>query len=95
MTRNQPCLAKHERDVSNMLLLDERDVKPYLVTNGESKQSKSNLWYLDNGASNHMTGQRSKFNMVDESIIGWVNFGDGSTVEIKGRGSIILKCKDE
>lgn len=54
----------------------------------------SNLWYLDNGASNHMTGQKSKFQVQDEKITGKVKFGDGSTVNIQGRGSILLKCKD-
>ncbi|GJX89148.1 zinc finger, CCHC-type containing protein [Tanacetum coccineum] len=31
---------------------------------------------------------------IDESIIGRVRFGDGSYVEIKGRGSILLGCKN-
>lgn len=52
------------------------------------------MWYLDNGASNHMSGQRSKFCTLDESITGQVRFGDGSAVEIKGRGSIAHRCKN-
>lgn len=52
---------------------------------------ESNLWYLDNGASNHMTGQFSKFNELDTKVTGEVMFGDGSLVQIKGKGSIILK----
>lgn len=54
---------------------------------------ETNLWYLDNGASNHMTGQRSKFKELDEKITGRVKFGDGSTIEIKGKGSMMFKCK--
>lgn len=53
----------------------------------------SNLWYLDNGASNHMTGQRSKFKDLDENVTGQVKFGDGSIVHIKGKGSVAIKCK--
>ncbi|XP_074342985.1 uncharacterized protein LOC141680749 [Apium graveolens] len=54
----------------------------------------SNMWYLDNGTSNHMTGQRSKFSVFDENVTGRMNFGDGSVVLIKGRGSIAIKCKN-
>ncbi|KAJ9566785.1 LOW QUALITY PROTEIN: hypothetical protein OSB04_002751 [Centaurea solstitialis] len=53
------------------------------------------LWYLDNGASNHMTGVKDHFNEIDEKITGNVRFGDGSYVEIKGKGSILLECKNE
>lgn len=41
-----------------------------------------------------MSGQKSKFNELDETITGKVKFGDGSTVEIKGKGSVSLSCKN-
>lgn len=47
-------------------MLNEGDVVPKLNRGAEAK-SKSNVWYLDNGASNHMTGLRSKFKELDES----------------------------
>lgn len=52
------------------------------------------MWYLDNGASNHMTGQRSKFTELDEKVIGEVRFGDGLTVSIRGKGTVTFKCKN-
>ncbi|XP_074326585.1 uncharacterized protein LOC141664527 [Apium graveolens] len=62
------------------LLISENDVMPKLKS--EVKANKeSNLWYLDNGASNHMTGYRTKFRELDESITGRVKFGDGSMAE--------------
>ena len=51
-------------------------------------------WYLDNGARNHMTGDKEKFQELDEAIIGKVKFSDGRSVEIKGKGSILFKCKN-
>lgn len=41
-----------------------------------------------------MTGQKSKFRVLDESVGGRVKFGDGSLVDIKGKGSIVLKYKN-
>lgn len=47
-----------------------------------------NVWYLDNGASNHMSGNRSFFCRLDEGVTGKVCFGDDSRIDIKGKGSI-------
>lgn len=41
-----------------------------------------------------MTGEKNKFNKLDENITGQVHFGDGSTVLIRGKGSVLLKCKN-
>jgi hypothetical protein len=49
------------------------------------------VWYLDNGASNHMTGDHHKFRSIDNIVSGKVRFGDGSAVEIHGRGSILFQ----
>nr|GEX65952.1 ribonuclease H-like domain, reverse transcriptase, RNA-dependent DNA polymerase [Tanacetum cinerariifolium] len=43
------------------------------------------LWYLDNGASNHMTGVGEHFKKLDEKVNRKVRFGDGSYIEIKGK----------
>ena len=51
----------------------------------------NNIWYLDNGASNHMTRDRLKFRDIDQAIFGKVWFGDGSSVEIMGKGSILFQ----
>jgi transposase InsO family protein len=50
-------------------------------------------WILDSGATNHMTGARSAFADLDGSIRGSVRFGDGSTVAIEGRGTVLFKGK--
>lgn len=51
------------------------------------------LWYLDNGASNHMTGDLQKFIELDRAVSGKVRFGDNSTIEIQGRGTIVFEGK--
>lgn len=79
MTDDEPALllAKHVK--SELLLNEDKVYSHQLPRNGEG-ESESNVWYLDNGASNHMTGARSKFTKLDDSISGQVRFGDGSVV---------------
>ena len=86
-------LAKHKKE-SEKLLLNEQGIIPKLATGVKEKSGASSLWYLDNGASNHMTGDKEKFVELDQGITGLVKFGDGSTVKIEGKGSIIFRCKN-
>ena len=49
-----------------------------------------NLWYLDTGASSHMTGMRSFFKSIDENQRGLIKFGDESSIAFEGKGLIIV-----
>ncbi|KAL8107017.1 hypothetical protein AgCh_023716 [Apium graveolens] len=86
-------LAKHDKEAPKLLLSEDKILSTQLPNNGDYV-GESNVWYLDNGASNHMTGFRSKFSKLDESIFGQVRFGDGSKVEIKGKGIVMMLCKN-
>jgi hypothetical protein len=79
-----------EQGVLNMTLAK---VFPELNLTGGGEQT-GNTWYLDNGASNHMTGDLEKFAELDEGIKGRVRFGDGSSVEVKGKGTILFRCRN-
>ncbi|WVZ62734.1 hypothetical protein U9M48_012444 [Paspalum notatum var. saurae] len=68
----------------HVIHLNEKEVFP-VVCEDES------LWYLDTGASNHMTGQRSALAHLDDTVRGTVRFGDGSVVEIQGLGSLVTE----
>ncbi|KAK1435293.1 hypothetical protein QVD17_01054 [Tagetes erecta] len=94
-------MAQHEGPVLYMALKEEKhkdivflnednvDPKKYELDSGET-----NTWILDNGASNHMTGNRDWFTSLDKSTTGRVRFGDDSKVDIEGRGAVILKSKN-
>ena len=92
---DEPALLIAEVETTNIenMLLKEEKVVPKLRSNNEG-QRESQVWYLDNSASNHMTGQRGKFKELDERVTDQVKFGDGSTVCIKGKGVISFKCKN-
>lgn len=82
-----------EQKQHGVVLLNEEKVIPGLFGAKEG-DVHTDIWYLDNGASNHMTGEKGKFFKLDESITGMVKFGDGSTVEIMGKGTILFQCKN-
>lgn len=79
-TQSADDLMMHE-----VILLNEKNVKPETF---ETNLDTSNVWYLDNGASNHMCGHRGFFFDLDETIMGKVRFGDDSRIDIRGKGSI-------
>ncbi|GJR62137.1 zinc finger, CCHC-type containing protein [Tanacetum coccineum] len=89
-----------EEDLEPTLLMatleeEEQNVSLHEEDVGYKETNKDSLWYLDNGASNHMTGVREHFKEIDEKVSGKVKFEDGSYIEIKGKGSIIIECDDE
>lgn len=51
-------------------------------------------WYLDSGASNHMTGDKVAFTELDDGVVGSVKFGDGTLVDIRDSGTIIFNCQN-
>ncbi|WVZ56480.1 hypothetical protein U9M48_007001 [Paspalum notatum var. saurae] len=61
---------------------------------GPKEERNPGRWVLDTGATNHMTGARAAFSELDTGVCGSVKFGDGSVVEIEGRGTVIFACKN-
>jgi hypothetical protein len=42
------------------------------------------------GATNHMTGRGEVFSELDQAVQGTVKFGDGSVINICGKGTVIF-----
>ncbi|GKC97544.1 zinc finger, CCHC-type containing protein [Tanacetum coccineum] len=82
-----------EDDRVQEVFLNEENVNPRLKS-AMDVGGDTSLCYLDNGATNHMTGYKDKFRELDRSIQGSVKFGDGSKVRIEEKGSILFKCKN-
>ncbi|KAH9667537.1 hypothetical protein KPL70_021079 [Citrus sinensis] len=56
-----------------------------LLARNDISEGQENTWYLDTSASNHMSGNRSMFVQLSESVNGSVAFGDDLKVPVKGR----------
>jgi hypothetical protein len=75
-----------ERPIEHVLL-NKEDSKARAAVVGNACDSS---WFLDTGASNHMLGRRDLFSELDSGVGGTVKLGDGSTVDINGRGTILF-----
>ncbi|XP_066380149.1 uncharacterized protein, partial [Miscanthus floridulus] len=60
---------------------------------GVHEEEVDSGWYLDSGATHHMTGRQEFFADLNTGVRGTVRFGDASKVEIKGVGSIVFQAK--
>ena len=59
--------------------LDEPRAQVHLGRVGDEQEQR---WYMDSGASNHLTGSKEAFSELDGNMTGMVKFGDGSRAVI-------------
>jgi len=59
-----------------------------------STYQNQDVWFLDSGASNHMTGRKDVFTELDEKVHGEISFGDLSKISVQGRGDVMIKQKN-
>ncbi|WZZ26643.1 hypothetical protein YC2023_010044 [Brassica napus] len=81
-TQDADELMMHE-----VVYLNEKNCVPEKY---ETCMDAEDIWYLENGASNHMTGDQRYFSEIDKHITGKVRFGDDSRIDIKGKGTVSL-----
>jgi hypothetical protein len=77
------------------LVVEEEKKDTILLVYDERMKTKENMWYLDNGSNNHISGDKDKFIEPDESIRGNVTFAYYSKVSIKGKCRILIQMKDD
>ena len=58
-----------------------------------AKEKNEDIWFLDSGCSNHMTGNISVFSMNDENVKSQVTLGTDSKVSIMGKGRVSVLTK--
>ncbi|KAI0494408.1 hypothetical protein KFK09_024542 [Dendrobium nobile] len=70
------------------------DQNNLFMTHFQGDCSNSEIWFLDSGCSNHMTGMKTLFKEIDMSKKSEVKFGDNNAVQVEGKGSIAVGTND-
>ncbi|CAL9030392.1 unnamed protein product [Prunus brigantina] len=65
----------------------------FFVNNAADKRPMEDVWYLDSGCSNHMTGREDVLIDIDRSITAKVAMGIGQLVDVLGKGSLVVDTK--
>jgi hypothetical protein len=61
---------------------------------GEEVEHEAEMWVLDTGATNHMSGSRAAFAKLDTAVLRTMHFADDSAARIEGRGTVTFMCKN-
>jgi hypothetical protein len=63
-----------------------------LMAHSETKElTKEEVWFIDSGCSNHMTGNKKWFVTLDESFSHSVKLGNNARMQVMGQGNVKLK----
>ena len=57
------------------------------------QESPHDIWYLDSGCSNHMTGNLNLFSSLDTSVKTDVTLGNNVQVTVLGKGTVDILTK--
>ena len=60
------------------------------MAKGETEEVTKEAWYIDSGCSHHMTGDKTKFKELDETVKSIVRLGDDKQFKIEGRGTVSI-----
>ena len=72
-------VAKEEKNPSNVLLACN-----------VAQDREDDVWFLDSGCSNHMTGNIAMFSNLDEEVKSEVTTGTDTKISIKGKGRVSI-----
>ena len=85
-------MAQEDEEEESSLLMVVADEHADVLLQGMNDSPIDDMWYLDMGASNHMTSMKTFYQSLDESHKGVVRFGDDSSIRYKGKGEVHVDC---
>jgi hypothetical protein len=59
----------------------------------KSEEQPKDLWLLDSGCNNHMTGNKDLLSCIDSSISSDITLGNDSLVKVQGKGTVPILTK--
>jgi len=81
--RQNANVAKEEKKPSNVMLACN-----------VAQDREDDVWFLDSGCSNHMTGNKAIFSNLDEEIKSEVTTGTDTKISVKGKGRVSIRARN-
>ena len=88
-------LVEEDKVETTLIMAIEETDNDILLQGIVQSEFEEGLWYLDTGATSHMTCKKNLFYELDESYKGNLRFEDDSRIKIEGRGKILLYSKGD
>jgi hypothetical protein len=84
-TQDRAHVTNHEGDTSDGMFLSCHKIE----------EQHKDLWLLDSGCNNHMTGNKDLLSCIDSSISSDITLGDDSLVQVQGKGTVPILTKQD
>ncbi|GKV50107.1 hypothetical protein SLEP1_g56822 [Rubroshorea leprosula] len=75
--------------------VEAKEEEELLLLMATKEERDTGAWYLDIGATNHMSGNKELFSTLNEAVKGNIIFGDDPKIPIKGKGDVLIRSKNE
>ena len=73
---------------------EEKNPKNVLLTCNVAQDRQDDVWFLDSGCSNHMTGNIAMFANLDEEVKSEVKKGIDTKISVKGKGKVSIRARN-
>ncbi|KAI5419259.1 hypothetical protein KIW84_043433 [Lathyrus oleraceus] len=84
------CPKKPQDSIANYVETNEEAVLLMTQLSSEGKSNTQDIWFIDSGCNNHMTGRKDWFSVVDESFSDEVKLGNNYALKVCGKGMVKL-----
>ncbi|XP_020412972.1 uncharacterized protein LOC109947423 [Prunus persica] len=78
------CRTNMNRERGEKSNFTEKEEATLLLVCQAVENTHQDVWYIDTGCSNHMSGNKSSFSYLDESFRSTVRFCDNSVISVMG-----------
>eukprot|EP00253_Pinus_taeda_P018397 PITA_18397 len=73
---------------------ENKNPKNVVLTCNIAQDKQEDVWFLDSGCSNHMTGNIAMFSNLDENVKYEVKTGTDSKISVKGKGRVSIRARN-
>nr|KYP44585.1 Retrovirus-related Pol polyprotein from transposon TNT 1-94 [Cajanus cajan] len=84
------CPKKPQDSKANYVEVDEEAVLLMAQLSSDGKSNPQDMWFIDSGCSNHMTGRKDWFSSFDFSFSDEVKLGNNYSPKVAGKGTVKL-----